>query len=300
MPHDRSALGAFLRSRRDRLTPAQAGMTAFPGPRRVPGLRKEELAMLAGMSADYYSRLEQGRQANISSEVLDALARALRLDATEHAHLRDLAAPAGARHRAPAESAQRADAGLLRLMTALDHVPVLLLGRRGEVLASNALLAAVLGRHLAPQESFVRWLLQDPAARERIENWADFATASVASLRREAGRRPTDTRLTRLVADLRRDPEVDAWWEDHQVRDYASVRKLVVHPQAGRLEFDIEVVSAPHEPEQHLVVYTVQPGSSTAGCLPLLQSWQVGDGLSAGGAAIPASARAGRPAAPGR
>jgi len=94
---DRAALGAFLRSRRDRLTPAQAGIMAFPGARRVPGLRKEELAVLAGLSPDYYSRLEQGRQANISGEVLDALARALRLDDVEHAHLRDLGGCPGSR-----------------------------------------------------------------------------------------------------------------------------------------------------------------------------------------------------------
>jgi len=93
MPRDRASLGAFLRSRRDRLTPSQAGVTAFPGVRRVPGLRREELAVSAGLSADYYGRLEQGRQANISDEVLDALARVLRLDDVEHAHLRDLAAP---------------------------------------------------------------------------------------------------------------------------------------------------------------------------------------------------------------
>lgn len=137
MTRDRAALGAFLRSRRDRLTPAQAGITAFPGARRVPGLRKEELAVLAGLSPDYYSRLEQGRQANISGEVLDALARALRLDDVEHAHLRDLAAPTSSRRPTGGAAAQRPDPGLLRLMDALNHVPVLLLGHRGDVLPAT-------------------------------------------------------------------------------------------------------------------------------------------------------------------
>ena len=141
MPADRAAFGAFLRSRRDRLTPAGAGITPFPGPRRVPGLRKEELAVLAGLSPDHYSRLEQGRQATVTDDVLDALARALQLDDLEHAHLRDLAAPAPLRARPVWEARQRPEPGLLRMMTALDHLPALLLGRRGEVLARIACLA---------------------------------------------------------------------------------------------------------------------------------------------------------------
>src|ERR1700727_1589017 len=129
MSQDRSAFGAFLRARRDRMTPAQAGITALPGPRRVPGLRREEVAMLAALSTDHYSRLEQGRQPTVSESVLNALARALRLDEAETAHLRELAAPPGRPGRRTA-TVQRADPGLLRVATALDHVPVLLLGQR--------------------------------------------------------------------------------------------------------------------------------------------------------------------------
>jgi transcriptional regulator with XRE-family HTH domain len=272
MGPDRSAMGAFLRSRRDRLTPAQAGMTAFPGPRRVPGLRREELAVLAGLSPDYYGRLEQGRQAHVSDGVLDALARALRLDAVEHAHLRDLAAPTSRRRTQP-EVPQRPDPGLLRLADALGHVPVLLLGHRAEVLADNALLRAVLGRRLEPGTSFARYLLRDPLARERIANWGDFAPTSVAALRREAGRRPHDHRLTALIDDLRTDPEVARWWDDHAVRDHTSLVKRVRHPAAGLLTFGVEAVTAPHEPDQTLVVYTVEPDSPTARLLPLLASW---------------------------
>jgi len=268
-------MGAFLRARRDRLTPAQAGMTAFPGPRRVPGLRREELAVLAGLSPDYYSRLEQGRQANVSREVLDALSRALRLSDVEDAHLRDLAAPT-ARRPVGSGAPQRPDPGLLRLMAALDHLPVLLLGHRGDVLARNALLRAVLGAPLDPAASFMRYFFFDPTARERIINWAEFAQASVAGLRRETGRRPYDTRLVALVAELRAgDDDVARWWDDHAVRDYASVAKRIRHPAAGDLSFDIEIVLAPHEPDQCLVVYTAQPDSTTARVLPLLASWSV-------------------------
>lgn len=277
MPPDRAALGEFLRSRRDRLTPAQAGITAFPGGRRVPGLRREELAVLAGLSPDYYSRLEQGRQPNISDEVLDALARALRLDEVEHAHLRDLAAPTSRRRRQGPETPQRPDPGLLRLMTALDHLPVLLLGRRGDVLARNMLLRVVLGRPLEQGTSFVRYMFQDPVARTRIVNWADFASASAAALRRETGRWPDDRRLSALIDELRgTDPDFGRWWDDHSVRDYASVAKHISHPDAGVLQFDIEIVAAPHEPDQALVVYTVEPDSATARVLPILASWDGG------------------------
>ena len=274
MPADRTALGAFLRSRRDGLTPAQAGITAFPGPRRVPGLRKEELAVLAGLSPDHYSRLEQGRQGTVTEEVLVALGRALRLDEVERTHLRDLAAPTARRRWAPTEAPVRADPGMLRLMGALEGVPVLLLGRRAEVLARNGLLRAVLGAELEPGSSFARWLFLDPSARERITNWSDFAAAAVASLRYETGRHPDDRRLAALVHDIRSgDARLDRWWTDQRVTFRTSVTKLVDHPTAGPLEFGIESVVGPHDPEQTLVVYTVEPHSRTARTLPLLQSW---------------------------
>lgn len=274
MPADRAALGSFLRSRRDGLTPAQAGIDAFPGPRRVPGLRKEELAVLAGLSPDHYSRLEQGRQGTVTDEVVQALSRALRLDEVERAHLRDLAAPVARRRWAPPEPPARADPGMLRLMGALDHLPVLLLGRRAEVLARNSLLTAVLGTTMEPGYSFARWLFLDPAARTRIANWDDFAGATIGSLRYETGRHPDDRRLAALVADLREaDNDVDRWWTDQRVTFRTSVTKHVDHPVAGPLTFGIESVVGPHDPEQHLVVYTVQPDSPTAHALPLLASW---------------------------
>ena len=273
MPADRSALGAFLRSRRDRLTPAQAGITAFPGTRRVPGLRKEELAVLAGLSPDHYSRLEQGRQHTVTDDVVESLARALRLDDVERAHLRDLAAPQR-RTTATWEAAQRPDPGLLRMMTTLDHVPVLLLGRRSEVLACNALLRAVLGAEVDTGSVFVRWLFLDPRARTRIENWTDYAAAAVGALRYEVGRHPHDRKLLALVQELRAsDDDVARWWDDHGVTDRTSVDKLITHPVVGPLSFGIEALVSPHDPEQRLVVYTVQPGSPTERTLPILASW---------------------------
>ncbi|MGV0111699.1 helix-turn-helix transcriptional regulator [Arthrobacter sp. CP30] len=272
MSADRSQLGAFLRARRDGLTPADAGMQAFPGPRRVPGLRKEELAVLAGVSADYYSRLEQGRQANVSRSVLDALARALRLDEVERAHLFALADPTPAR-RTHTRDAQRPDAGLLRLMTTLDHVPALILGRRGEVLATNTLLTAVL-RDLPPSSSLVRFMFFDPVARERIVNWEHFAATTMAALRGELGRHPEDSQLVALIDELRAgDPDAARWWADHSVQDYASAPKRILHPVAGELSFDIETVLPPRTAEQVLIVYTVQPDSPTARTLPFLASW---------------------------
>jgi transcriptional regulator with XRE-family HTH domain len=274
VPPDRSALGTFLRSRRHRLTPSQAGIEAFPGARRVPGLRRDELAVAAGVSPDYYSRLEQGRQANVSAEVLDALARVLRLDEVERAHLHDLAAPTTRHRPATSRTVQHPDPGLLRLMHTLDHVPVLLLGHRGEVLARNTLLTEVLGSPLEPGTSFIRYMFQDPLARERIVNWSDFASATVATMRRETARYPHDRRLTALMDEMRTtDPDVAQWWDDHTVRDYASVTKKIQHPTAGAMSFNIEIVRAPHEPDQRLIVYTTEPDSVAARVLPILASW---------------------------
>lgn len=273
MPTDRSAFGAFLRSRRDRLTPAAAGITPTLGPRRVPGLRKEELAALAGLSPDHYSRLEQGRQHTVTDEIVDALARALQLDPLEHAHLRNLAAPVR-RHRAVWEPPQRPDPGLLRVMTVLDHVPALLIGRRSQILACNRLLRTVLGAELQPGSALAHWLFLDPRARERIENWSDYAAAAVGALRYEAGHHPGDARLRTLIGELRAaDPDAARWWDDHGVTDRTSVDKHIAHPLVGTLTFAIEALSSPHDPWQRLVVYTTEPHSPTHQALSVLASW---------------------------
>ncbi|MDG4828508.1 helix-turn-helix transcriptional regulator [Solwaraspora sp. WMMD1047] len=271
MVSDRSQLAAFLRSRRDRLTPRQAGIAPLPGERRVPGLRREELALLAGISADYYSRLEQGRQANISREVLDALARALRLSDVERGHLYDLATPRSPRSRVPVDRTQRPDPGMLRVLSTLDHVPAVLIGRRGIVLARNALFSAVYGHSMDPGTSWAHFLFLHPEARARIDDWEGCARAAVAGLRREAARHPQDRRLKRDIDELRRaDPDVERWWDEHRVGEYSSGYRRIRHPVAGNLDFDVELVVAPQEAGQHLVIYTVEAHSRTARALPLL------------------------------
>ncbi|OZC59105.1 transcriptional regulator [Rhodococcus sp. 06-470-2] len=270
MNKDRSALSAFLRDRRDRMTPIEAGIRTYPGARRVPGLRREELAALAGVSPDYYSKLEQGRQANVSNEVLLAIAGALKLDDVESAHLLDLASPA-----TPTEdAAQVPNPGLLQVMKALDHVPVILLGRSGAVLASNSLVRSVLSLQPSADQSLFHYLFRNPIARERIVNWSQFAAASVAGLRRDLARRPGDRLLIALIAELRSaEPCFEQWWGDHEVREFERATKIIQHPAAGTLEFGIEFLTSPSEPDQSLIVYTVEDGSSTAEILPILASW---------------------------
>ena len=203
-----------------------------------------------------------------------ALSRALQLDEVERAHLRDLAAPTSHRRWTGPEAAQRPDPGMLRLLGVLSHVPVLLLGRRSQVLARNALLSAVLGSAVEPGSSFARWLFLDPDARVRIVNWAEFAAPAVGALRYELGRHPDDRRLAALVQELRHgDPDVAHWWDDQRVTFRTSVSKHLDHPTAGPLSFGIESVVGPHDPEQRLVVYTVEPDSPTARVLPMLASW---------------------------
>lgn len=278
MSSDRRALAAFLRARRDRISPAQAGIDPMPGARRVPGLRREELAYLAGVSTDYYSRVEQGRQTNISVDVLESLARALRLHPDEQAHLLDLAASTASSRVAVREPAQRLDPGLLRVMDSLGHLPVNLVGQRGDVLARNTLLTAIFETPMPVGSSFTRYLFEHPDAQTRIVNWDVFARASIAALRGEAGRRPHDIQLVELISDLRAThPDVEHWWNDHRVRDYTSMHKHLRHPTAGDLHFDIEIVTAPHEPEQRLVIYTVERDSNTADALRFLTNWSAAD-----------------------
>ncbi|MFI8569635.1 helix-turn-helix transcriptional regulator [Rhodococcus sp. NPDC078407] len=270
MSNDRSALSAFLRDRRDRISPADAGLPEYPGARRVPGLRREELAALAGVSPDYYSKLEQGRQANVSNEVLRAIARALKLDAVESAHLLDLASPAGV----VGDVSERPDPGLLQVMQALDHLPVLILGRSGTILASNALVRAVLSLSSTAGESLFHYLFRNPIARERIVNWSQFAAAAVASMRRDLARRPGDPALNAVIDELRSsEPEFERWWADHEVGEFERATKIIQHPAAGTLQFGVEFLASPSEPNQTLIVYTVEKDSSTAEILPILASW---------------------------
>ncbi|MEU6729494.1 helix-turn-helix transcriptional regulator [Nonomuraea wenchangensis] len=272
---DRSReLADFLRSRRARITPDRTGLPADGRARRVPGLRRDEVARLAGVSTEYYTRLEQGRAGNPSPEVVEALARALDLDLAEREHLTDLLArPA---RRAPV-SPQRVRPGLHLMLRTLDHVPAFVVGRRTDILAANRLARTVLTDFDAlpvPQRNLARYYLLDPAARERTGDWERIAAETVAMLRLEAGRYPGDRRLADLVGELTlRCPEFSAWWNDHRVLRRTHGSKRYHHPLVGELHFSYESLQPPGDPDQTLCVYNVEPGSSTEEALRLLAGW---------------------------
>ncbi|MGW5157106.1 helix-turn-helix transcriptional regulator [Nonomuraea wenchangensis] len=272
---DRSReLADFLRSRRARITPDRTGLPADGRARRVPGLRRDEVARLAGVSTEYYTRLEQGRAGNPSPEVVEALARALELDLAEREHLTDLLArPA---RRAPV-SPQRVRPGLHLMLRTLDHVPAFVVGRRTDILAANRLARTVLTDFDAlpvPQRNLARYYLLDPAARERTGDWERIAAETVAMLRLEAGRYPGDRRLADLVGELTlRCPEFSTWWNDHRVLRRTHGSKRYHHPLVGDLRFSYESLQPPGDPDQTLCVYNVEPGSSTEESLRLLADW---------------------------
>lgn len=272
---DRSReLADFLRSRRARITPDRTGLPADGRARRVPGLRRDEVARLAGVSTEYYTRLEQGRAGNPSPEVVEALARVLELDLAEREHLSDLLTrPA---RRAPV-SPQRVRPGLHLMLRTLDHVPAFIVGRRTDILAANRLARTVLTDFDAlpvPQRNLARYYLLDPAARERTGDWERIAAETVAMLRLEAGRYPGDRRLADLVGELTlRCPEFSAWWNDHRVLRRTHGSKHYHHPLVGELHFSYESLQPPGDPDQTLCVYNVEPGSSTEQALRLLADW---------------------------
>ncbi|WP_406478210.1 helix-turn-helix transcriptional regulator [Streptomyces sp. NBC_01615] len=274
---DRSSeLADFLRSRRARVTPERAGLAEDGRARRVPGLRRDEVARLAGVSTEYYTRLEQGRAGNPSPEVVESLARVLQLDFAEREHLTDLLARPTPARRTPT-APQRVRPGLHLMLQTLEHVPAFVLGRRTDVLASNRLARAVLTDFdalPATQRNLARYYLLDPEARERVGDWARIAAETVAILRLEAGRHPHDRRLADLVGELTlRSPEFTDWWNDHRVLRRTHGSKHYHHPLVGDLHFAYESFQPPGDPDQTLCVYNVEPGSATAEALRLLSSW---------------------------
>ena len=272
----RSELAGFLRSRRARISPDQAGLPEDGRIRRVPGLRRDEVARLAGVSTEYYTRLEQGRAGNPSPEVVEALARALQLDAAEREHLIDLLARRGPVRRSP-EPPQRVRPGLYLTLQTLEHVPAFVVGRRTDILASNRLAREVLTDFEAlpaTQRNLARYYLLDPVARERVGDWERIAAETVAVLRFEAGRYPDDRRLADLIGEFTvRVPEFTTWWNDHRVLRRTHGTKRYFHPVVGELEFSYESFHPPGDPDQILAIYNVEPGSPTAEALRLLSSW---------------------------
>ncbi|MFF4018090.1 helix-turn-helix transcriptional regulator [Streptomyces sp. NPDC001843] len=277
-------LGDFLRSRRARIQPEEVGL-ATHGRRRVPGLRREEVAQLAGVSVDYYIRLEQGRgpggpsrtkSGGVSDAVLDAVARVLRLDETEHEYLRTVARPARQK-QSKRPPAPRVRPGVQLLLDGMERSPAFVLGRRMDVLAWNALGDAVngFGRMAPGDRNMPRQVFLDPAARDLYPEWSAVAAQTVAYLRLAAGTYADDPALCALVGELSlKSEDFRRLWADHQVAECAYGVKRIRHPVAGVLTLPYETLTVPSEPEQTIVVYTPEPGSETAERLALLGSWE--------------------------
>lgn len=268
----RTELGDFLRKCRADLSPADAGLPDSQSGRRVRGLRREEVAALAGVSVDYYTRLEQGRHGSPSEAVLDALARVFRLDAVGRAHLADLARPA--RRGAAPPPTQRVRPAMQQLIASMTDQPALILGRRTDVLASNTLARALLTdwTQLPPRHrNYTRWIFLDPAAREAFLDWPTVAAEVVGTLRLYAGRNPDDVRLNELVGELTiKSADFRRWWNGHQVHERTYGVKRMMHPAVGPITLRFEALSLPGDPEQTLFLYNTDPGSPSHDNLRLL------------------------------
>ncbi|KAB7846384.1 helix-turn-helix domain-containing protein [Streptomyces mobaraensis] len=271
-----SELGDFLKVKRAQIAPERVGLPAVGNPRRVPGLRREEVAQLAAVSVDHYTRLEQGRVAAASDTVLTALARALLLTEDEHAYLRLLARSRPAR-RGPATSV-RVASPVQDLLDALTRTPAFVLGRRSDILAWNVAatalfcdFAALRPEHRNP----VRLVFLEPRVRGLYADWAAVAAEAVARLRMDAAHTPEDPRLAKLVGELSvRDADFRRWWGGHGVRIPTAGRKRLNHPLAGSLELDGQALRIGASPDQTLVTYTAPVGSPTHDALAFLTSWQ--------------------------
>ncbi|MFC3575966.1 helix-turn-helix domain-containing protein [Streptomyces yaanensis] len=272
----RAELSEFLRTRRARLKPEDVGLPVFGRHRRVPGLRREELAQLAGVSVAYYTRLEQGNGRNVSAEVLDAIARALRLSDAEHAHLTHLAKPK-AHKKKPSARAQQVRSSLRQLLDSFDGVPAYIVGRRSEVLAWNRMAAAVFGdwAQLPQQErNWARMVFLRPEYHDLFVDWEQKAIDIVCQLRYDAGYHPDDPRLSALVGELSvKSEEFRRLWATHDVKEKSHGLKLLRHPLVGDLALQFESFRVPDDGDQALVTYHAEPGSASAEALRLLASW---------------------------
>ena len=278
---DDNRLGVFLRARRELVQPEEVGLPST-GRRRVPGLRREELAMLAGVSADYYVRLEQGRDRHPSEQVLESLARVLQLDEAAAAHLHELARPAPRRRRAR-RRAERVSPSLVRLLESWSSTPAFVLSPCLDVLAHNA-LAGVLHGNLSRDTNLVRRLFLDPASRDRYPDWVKVAEETVASLRASSGADLDDPRLTDLVGELSlKSDEFRRLWARHDVREKASGRKRFVHPMVGELELSYETFTVNGTAGQTLSLYHAEPGSDSERALTLLAGIAAGEAAPATG-----------------
>jgi transcriptional regulator with XRE-family HTH domain len=265
-----NALGDYLRARRDQVRPEDVGLVPG-GPRRVPGLRREELALLTGISFEYYLRLEQGRDKNPSPQILDALARALQLDIKARKYLHQLASPTTSRwdHSALEAVAE----GLDELIDQLPF-PAIVASRYQDVLAANP-IARALSPGFTPGQNFLRWRLLDPAAHELYVDWDEATDVAVSGLRELAGRYPDDPRMLSLIRGL---SAASAHFRELWARADVGYRKGICHmrhPQVGDLYLWRNQLNVPHGLNvdgQHLLMYRAEPGSDSAEALEELRS----------------------------
>ena len=276
-----ASLGPFLKAHRAALDPAELSLPPMANQRRVAGLRREEVAQLAGISVDYYTRLEQGRVGHVSDSVLAGLAGALELDADETRYLHDLVAP---HRRTGSRTARQHVRPLLRQLLDAMGAPAVVFGRYGRILAWNPLGGALYlppdaraGGGVEGQVDATRLLFLDPRMREVYPDFERVATDVVAGLRAEAGRRPDDPELARLVGELSvRDELFAALWAEQTVREKSHGTKLVRNPVVGELTLHFETLRLPDDPDQAVVAYTAAPGSPSEQALDLLASWVAG------------------------
>jgi transcriptional regulator with XRE-family HTH domain len=269
-------IAEFLSSRRARVTPEQVGLPSY-GARRVEGLCREEVASLAGVSVEYYKRLERGNASGVSDGVLEALARALRLDDAERAHLFDLAraaSPIVPKRRRPAQ--QRVRPVVLRILESIT-APAIVRNSRVDYIAANPLgraLYAPLFESCEQPANSARFTFLDPAAQEFYVDWERTAKDLVAHLRSEAGRNPYDRGLSDLVGELStRSQPFRTWWAAHNVRYHRSGTKRLRHPVVGELELEYEVMDVSADDGLTIAAYSAEPDSRSAEALDLLASW---------------------------
>jgi transcriptional regulator with XRE-family HTH domain len=269
-------IGEYLRARRELVRPEDVELPDAGSHRRVPGLRREEVAMLAGVSADYYVRLEQGRDQHPSAQVLDALARALQLDDYATAHLHRLAAPP-VRRRRRSPRPEKVPAGILRLIASWSHTPAYVYGRYMDVLAANPLATALAPYH-APGHNLVRAAFLDPRVRDMYGDWDYVTESTVAGLRALVGPDVDDPRLNELVGELSvRSERFRQLWARHDARPKRSGTSLLDHPQVGPLELSYEKLPIPDTNCQTLVINHAEPGTPTAQALTLLAATAAGE-----------------------
>lgn len=269
---DRAALGEFLRNRRGRIAPTEVGLPAGTGRRQTPGLRREELAALAGVSVDYYVRLEQGRDTNPGAAVLDALASALRLDDEERAHLYRLARNAGSRAGTRAAAAGTVRPGLRQLLEMLRPAPAYVLGTTSDILAANpegGRLMAGIDDWPPKRRNVIRYVFTHPAAREVFVSWQAIAEDCVADLRTLAAADPGSPDLAALVAELSAaSAEFGELWRHYDVRVNSGGRRRFHHPAAGSFDLTSEILTAVDG--RRLLIFHAAPGSPGHAAIRLL------------------------------